>query len=159
MGDPQPRLKSLVAEDCFLRRVTRPKHVKDGVVMAEAFKDRYPTLSFTFQDDDLKTDAGLEAYREEKANDLESRDLPGICVLTHEDLTVRLEPPLPPRPDRDQTDEKYGHLHCCTDRPRDLQHREKMAKLAGKHPEWLRELVRFKRRRLRESQQQKSDES
>ena len=132
-------------EDSFLRRVSTKAAIKDGTVGWRAFDDQHPTLSFTFQDDDLQTGPGMQTYQRDKA--LPSGDLPGICKLTLYDLTESLRPPLPPRADRDPEDEKYGHLHCCTDCPVNDDHRRKMAKLATRNG-ILREFVRKGRRSL-----------
>jgi len=127
----QPTLGPFVAEDSFLRHVDREKRIKNGTVSQEVFKDKHETLSFTYQDEGLRTEAGLGQYQRDK--ELGSGDLPGLCKITFHDLTVSLQPPLPPRPDRNPDDEKYGHLHCCTDRPIDDVHRRKMAHLAERN--------------------------
>lgn len=133
---------SFVAEDCFLRHVDRRRYLKRGIVKPEAFDDHHENLSFTFQNAGLQTEAGLDQYQRDKA--LPSEDLPGICKLSFYDLTESLSPPLPPRRDPNPDDERYGHLHCCTDRPIDWGHRVQMAKLASRYGV-LREFVRRKK--------------
>ena len=130
MGD-HASVEPFVAEDCFLRHVAKPRCIKEGLVTWEAFHDRYATLSFTFQNEALRTQSGLDRYQRDKV--LPHGDLPGFCKLSFYDLTVSLEPPLPPRHDPVPEDEKYGHLHCCTYRPRDQVHCRKMAKLATRN--------------------------
>lgn len=129
MGD-QASLDPFVAEDSFLRRIDKKRYIAEGIIPWNVFDPRKNelTLSFTLRDERLETDEGLAKYRSDKA--LPSGDLPGICMLTFDDLTRGIKPPLPPRADHDHSDEIYGHLHCITDRPRDFDHAEKMAKLA-----------------------------
>ena len=119
-----------VAEDSFLRHVDRRRHIKNGTISWEVFRERAgeDALSFTYQDENLRVEAGLHQYQRDKR--LLYGDLPGLCRLTFRDLTESLEPPLPPRWDPAREDEKYGHLHCCTDLPRDHKHRVQMAHLA-----------------------------
>ena len=131
------------AGDCFLRRVSKPRAVRNNVVTWEAFSDSWDTLSFTSRDANLLTDHGLRQYQLDKA--LPRRDLPGICQLSFEDLAERLEPPLPPRNDPAPDDDKYGHLHCVTDRPYDEAHRIRMATLATEHGVLLNFVPRRKR--------------
>lgn len=133
MGD-QTSLGPFVAEDSFLRHIDRKRYIADDDTLSrEIFKPRAhePSLSFTYQDAGLKTSGGLDEYQRRKA--LPSKDLPGICRLTFYDLTVALEPPLPPRGERNPDDTEYGHLHCSTDPPRGDVHMEKMAKLATRN--------------------------
>ncbi len=113
-----------------MRHVDRKNRIKNGTVSQEVFKDKHVTLSFTYQDDALRTKDGLDQYQRDK--EFPHGDLPGLCKLTFHDLTVALEPPLPPRPDPVSEDEKYGHLHCCTDRPDETQRRT-MAALAERN--------------------------
>ncbi|MHC4091836.1 MAG: hypothetical protein ACYSVY_16480 [Planctomycetota bacterium] len=143
MGD-QPSLGPFFAEDGFLRRVDRKRRIADDIVTWEAFKPRESEahLSFTYEDDSLKTDEGLTAYHRAKA--LPRGDLPGICKLTFHDLTQALEPPLRPRPERDRSDEEYGHLHCVTDCPSDELHMRKMATLATRNGV-LRRFIRHRK--------------
>lgn len=105
----------------------------DGTISWEVFRPREdePSLSYTLQNESLRTSSGLEQYQRDK--ELPSGDLPGICKLTHYDLTEALQPPRPPRFEHDLADPKYGHLHCVTDRPHDDVHMEKMAKLATRN--------------------------
>ena len=135
-------LGPFVATDSFLRHVARERCIRAGLVTWEAFSDRHDTLSFTFQNDQLRTPTGLDRYHRTKA--LPSGDLPGLCKLSFHDLTVSLEPPHAPRHDPISEDEEYGHLHCCTDPPRDQEHCEKMAKLATRNGV-VREFVRHKK--------------
>lgn len=127
MGD-QASLDRFVATDFFLRRVSKKRLIKDEVVLAAAFDDKHETLSFTLQNEDLKTDLGLDTYQRAKV--LDSGDLPGLIGLSFLDLTISVCPPLHPRRELDEADASYGALHCCTDRPVDLGHREQLAKLA-----------------------------
>ena len=143
MGD-HASLGLFAAEDYFLRRIAKPRYIKDDESVSwEAFDDKQPTLSFTFQDNNLKTKDGLDEYQRYWA--YPSGDLLGLCKLSFYDLTVSLEPPLPPRHDPVPEDEKYGHLHCCTDPPRDQDHCEKMAKLAMRNGV-VRQFVKARRR-------------
>jgi hypothetical protein len=146
VGD-STRLGPFVADDSFLRHIDRKKRLMDdGTIAPEAFKPRNgeTSLSFTFQNKLLNSEAGLEHYQRDKV--LQSGDLPGICKLTFYDLTQALEPPLPPRSVPEPRDEKYGHLHCCTDCPRDQIHMAKMAKLATRNGV-LRPFVRSGKRK------------
>lgn len=124
-------LGPFVAEDSFLRHVANKRYMKKEMFSPNVFDDRHETLSFTFQTQHLHTDEGLDQYHEYK--ELPSGDLPGLCILTFHDLTVSLQPPLPPRQDPNPTDKRYGHLHCCTDRPADDAQRRAMAHLAKQH--------------------------
>lgn len=123
----------------------------------EAFKDSQPTptLSFTLQNSELRTPAGLKQFQRDKAIP-SSGDLPGICMLTYADLTDE-KINLPPRRDRDRDDEKYGHLHCCTDRPRHQLQMERMADLATKNGV-LCDMVRHKKRKRDAGQSRDSGE-
>ena len=138
-------LGSFCADDGFLRRSKR-KLVRDGLVAWQVFDPREidRTLSFTFQNDNLKTQQGIERFQLDKM--LKSGDLPGICLLTFGDLTKKLKPPLPPRYEPDEEDEKYGHLHCVTDLPRDQDHMRLLATLATDNGV-VRDFVRHKKRR------------
>jgi hypothetical protein len=111
--------------------VDRKRHIKKGTVSPEVFEDQHGTLSFTYQNERLRTEEGLDQYQRDKA--LKSGDLPGLCKLTFYDLTVTLRPKLLPRWHPVPEDEKYGRLHCCTDRPADDVHRRKMAHLAERN--------------------------
>lgn len=132
MGD-QASIGPFVADDSFLRRIDRKRHIHDDSVTWEAFKPRESeqSISFTYRDGSLNTQEGLQRYHRDRV--LPLGDLPGICKLAYYDLTVSLEPPLPPRSEPDLTDTKYGHLHCCTDCPRNEIHMEMMAKLATRY--------------------------
>lgn len=118
------------ASTSFLRRLSRRSHLRDRVVSADAFVDKHPTLSLTFRDERLRSDAGLQAYREAKR--LQYGDLPGLCELTYPDLTQRVFPPLPPWHERDPDDPSYGESHCNTDKPSSAQ-AEQMAALATRN--------------------------
>lgn len=133
MGD-QPTLKPFLPEDSFLRRVGTKRYLKDGLVSRDAFRPRNAeaSLSFTWQDESLRSEEALDEYQRHNALP-QSGDLPGLCRLTYHDLTVSLSPPLPPRHEPDDADPRFGHLHCATDLPRDELHMEKMAKLATRN--------------------------
>jgi hypothetical protein len=122
-------LKALGREDWFLRRVAYARYIKRGLVSAKAFECRpgEVSLSYTFQDVELRTGQGLDAYHVHSA--FPSGDLPGICTISFVDLVDRTKPPLPPRFDPDPDDARYGHLHCSTDCP-DRDNMERLAKLA-----------------------------
>ena len=130
--------------DSFLRRVSSRGAARDGVVQPRAFQAREgeESLSFTFQNWSLKSEAALVQYQARKV--LPRGDLPAICKLTFDDLTVALEPALPPRPHLDPEDEEYGHLHCLTSLPTSKTHQENMAKLATRNG-ILRDFVRASR--------------
>jgi hypothetical protein len=133
VGDDS-RLGRFIADDSFLRRIDRKNRITDdGLVMWQAFKPRdgESSLSYTYQDDVLKTAEGLRQYQIRKV--LPSGDLPGACKLTFYDLTQALEPSLPPRPEEDHADPHYGCLHCVTDVPQDHVHMDKLAKLATRN--------------------------
>lgn len=140
----RPSIGSFIADDSFLRRVDRKRRIRDGIVSPEVFTDKHATLSFTYQDAALSTMGGLDRYQRQKQ--LPHGDLPGLCKLTYHDLTVEIEPPLPPRTDPDPDDEDYGHLHCCTDQPIDDVQRRKMAHRAEQNG-IVREFVPRKRRK------------
>ena len=145
MGD-QANLGPFVAEDSFLRRIDRKRYVMDGGLVGWGVfqpREQEPSLSFTYQGEELKTDEGLSVYHEATA--LPSGDLPGICKLTFYDLSQSLDPPLPPRSEPDHADKDYGHLHCSTDCPRGQLHMEQMAKLASRNG-LLRPFVRSRKK-------------
>ena len=108
-----------------------------------AFKEKEPTLSFTFQDEVLRTPAGLGAYQAHFSK-LIGGTRPGIVWLSYEGLTTRLSPQLVPRhaPDT-ESDPVYGHLHCVTDAPHEKAQMELLAKLVndGQFGGVLREFV------------------
>lgn len=133
-----------VAHDSFLRRVGRKGDIKNGIIAPAVFKDKHETLSFTYQDDDLRTENGVSQYQLDKV--LRFGDLPGLCRLTFRDLTVDVQPALPPRFVLDPDDEKYGRLHCCTDQPNGDEQCEKMAELALRNG-IVREFVPKKKRK------------
>lgn len=143
MGN-QASVSSFAADDAFLRHVHKRSLIKDDLVHAEAFEDEHETLSFTLRAESLLSDEGIDQYHHDKA--LPSGDLPGLCQLYHRDFVDGVRPPLPPRHDPVPEDEKYGHLHCCTDRPIDRAHREQLAKLATRN-RVLREFVRHRKLR------------
>lgn len=147
MGE-HPSVGPFGATDSFLRRVDRKGYLKNGIVSSEVFKERQfeRTLSFTFQDLGLCSKSGIDQYQIDK--ELPSGDLPGICKLTWNDLTVSLEPPLPPRSVEDPGDKKYGHLHCCTDPPHNDEQRALMAYMAGRNA-IVRDFVRKRKRKDR----------
>lgn len=142
-----PGVDAFRDDDRFLRRIRFPDHIKRGLIQWRAFKDKDARLSFTFQDESLSCDSGLDAYRRYVGDRYLSGDLPGICWLSFHGLVARLEPPLEPRHNPDPTDEVYGHLHCSTDQPRDRAHMDLMAKLVhdGEHGGLLRDYVRATR--------------
>jgi hypothetical protein len=133
VGEQRRNLGPFVAEDSFLRHADRNRLFKDGTVSPEVFKLRKndSTLSFTYQDESLRDETALDQYQLDK--ELLSGDLPGLCKLTWNDLTVSLDPALPARHDPNSIDEKYGHLHCCTDPPRDDEQCSVMASLADRN--------------------------
>jgi hypothetical protein len=134
---------TLTAGDKFLRRVGLPGQVKRGVLSWRAFNDRDATFSLTFQDEGLCGEVGLTAYQEHFSGFI-GGNLPGLFWLLFEGLTTKLSPPLPPRYDPDSSDETYGHLHCCTEKPHNRDHMELLAKLVndGDNGGVLREFVK-----------------
>ncbi|MCH7924943.1 MAG: hypothetical protein IIC51_05360 [Planctomycetes bacterium] len=130
MGNDQAKVTHFINDDGFLRRVSSAGSVKNGVVDQKAFEPRQDekALSFTFQNESLQSDDAIRQYQLDI--EVKSGDLLGIFMLTFGDLTVKLEPPLPPRRTPDRSDAKYGGLHCSTDLPGNKDHREKMALLA-----------------------------
>ncbi len=131
----EARLAPFVAEDGFLRRTDKPRFIKDGVVSWEAFNPKFgePTLSFTYQPDDLRDEKDLREYQ--LYNAFKFGDLPGICRLTFLDFTENLTPPLPPWFKDDPDDERYGRLHCLTDLPTSQLQKEALATAASRHRE------------------------
>ncbi len=112
----------------FIRRFSKKSAVrKDRVVLPVAFAPgRDPTaLSFTLRDMTLQSIEALLRYRA-YFRIQPSGDLPGLCVLTHTNLTEDLRPPLPPRYREDEQDPVYGKLHHETDLPDETQ-RHQMA--------------------------------
>lgn len=126
----RPLVRALSREDWFLRRVAYNNHIKHDTVHWKAFRpEREETaLSYTLQAEDLGAADGIDRYQLYWV--FPSGDLPGICRLSYVNLTEDLEPPLPPWPDLDETDERYGHLHCHTDLPRDKDSMRRLAVLA-----------------------------
>jgi len=116
-------------DDWFIRRVASKKHIKPWHIHWRAFKPRKDerALSYTLQDEDLRTPAGIDRYQLHHV--LPKGDLPGLCRVSYVDLVERLSPPLPPRLTVDEDDDRYGHLHCSTDCP-DRDHMERLAKCA-----------------------------
>jgi hypothetical protein len=105
--------------------------MRRGLVLWRAFKEKAPTLSFTFQDGSLRNEIGLDRYRAHFAKFLDG-NLPGIVWLSFEGLSSKLSPPLVPRREPDEeTDAIYGHLHCVTDAPFDKRHMQLLAKLVN----------------------------
>lgn len=136
---------SFVDNDSFIRRTKGKNHIRNGVIKPAAFSDNHETLSLTYRNELLCTIEGVDEYQ--RKNQLPvSGDLPGLCMLTHHNLTKELNPPRPPRHEPEQTDPKYGHLHCVIDRPEDENHRSLMAFLAEKNTDLIRELVKDKNR-------------
>lgn len=130
---------TFASTDFFLRHIDRKRFVdSDETISADVFKprERETGLSFTHQGPLLCHPDSIAAYQ--MAKRLPSGDLPGICRLTWDDLSNKLDPPLPPRPAPINEDPVYGDLHCLTDCPRDEIHRDRMAKLATKHGLLLR---------------------
>lgn len=105
-------------------------------------RDGETSLSFTLQSDELVSDSAICKYQ--IAKELGSGDLPGICRLEHEDLARKVMPPLPPRWDPNDEDPGYGHLHCATAIPTDVQ-RHVMAAIATRYG-LVREFVPKKKR-------------
>ncbi len=146
MGD-EARVGLFVADDSFLRHIDKKRLVmSNGLLSHEVFKPREgePSLSFTYQDANLRTQRGLDQYQQDKV--LLHGDLPGICKLTFDDLTESLKPPLPPHLEVNDSDKWYGHLHYVTDCPLNESHMEQMAKLASRHG-LLRAFVKRQHRR------------
>jgi len=114
----------------FLRRVMLPDHFKHDLLLWRAFKDRDVRMSLTHRDDTLQKDEDIDAYHEyfsERARVV----LAAILWLSFIGLTRRVEPPLEPQLDPDDTDLVYGHLHCSTRAPHDKAHMQILAKLVN----------------------------
>jgi hypothetical protein len=145
MADP-PSLTPFQASDRFLRRVGLPDHMKRRIVHWRAFKEKDPTLSFTFQDESLRGEASLDRYQNHFSEHL-GGNLPGVVWLSFEGLTSRVNPPLVPRQDPNiDSDPVYGHLHCVTDAPRDKEQMQLLAKLVNDDDKFggiLREFVKL----------------
>ncbi len=130
----QPLLTPFQPSDRFLRRVGFSDHItRGGMLIWKAFKERDPTLSFTFQDETLRSDANLDRYQAYYSrSEFFNGNLPGIVWLSFEGLSLRVAPPLVPRQDPNiEEDPTYGHLHCVTDAPRDKAHMQILAKLVN----------------------------
>lgn len=134
----QAPLTTFAPQDEFLRRVRLRDHVKKGLVHWRAFKDNDIRMSWTYRDETLKSDQGIDAYHE-YFSELVGEPLPAILTFSCLGLGS-IQPPLLPMHDPDPEDRKYGHLHCSTDSPRDKPHREMLAKLVndGVHARILR---------------------
>lgn len=126
----EPALTRFADNDEFLRRVRLPDHIKNGMLQWRAFKDNDPRMSFTFRDEDLQTDIGLDAYHAYFSEQV-GVPLPAILRFTFHGLTRCVDPPLQPRHDPDPSDQRYGRLHCSTEAPHDKAHRELLAKLVN----------------------------
>ncbi len=130
----EPVVMRFAARDEFLRRVMFYDHFKRGLLYWRAFKDKDPRLSWTFRDEELRTDVGLDEYHAYFSERVGEK-LPAILRFTFHGLTKCIDPPLEPQHDRDDSDAKYGHLHCSTPAARDKDHMERLAKLVndGEH--------------------------
>jgi len=103
----------------YLRRFAKKRAVsKERQVLPAAFEPRRDedALSFTLRDGSLQSQEQLLQYQAHFSIQ-PSGDLPGLCFLTHCNLTEDLKPPLPPRYKEDETDPVYGKLHHQTDVP------------------------------------------
>lgn len=87
-------------------------------------------MSWTFRNDELGSDAGIDAYHAYFSKSF-GQSLPAILRFTYHGLTQRIDPPLEPRHDPDADDPIYGHLHCSTDPPHDKAHMQRLAKLVN----------------------------
>ena len=93
-------------------------------------------MSLTLRDDELKTEAGIETYRAyftvllQAATDTDD-EIPAILWFSYVGLARRIDPPLEPVHDLDESDERYGHLHCSVAAPEDKAHMEIIAKLVN----------------------------
>ncbi len=144
----QPCLTPFQASDRFLRRVGFSDHMKRRIVHWKAFKEKDPTLSFTFQDESLSSETSLDQYQTYYSrSEFFGGNLPGIVWLSFEGLFSRVSPPLVPRQDPNiEEDPAYGHLHCVTDAPRDREQMQILAKLVNDDDEFggiLREFVKL----------------
>lgn len=107
------------AERQYIRRFAKKRAVsKERQVLPTAFEPRpnEQGLSFTLRNRSLLTTTQLCQYQEHFRIQ-PSGDLPGLCFLTHTNLTEDLKPPLPPRYKEDEDDPVYGKLHYLTDLP------------------------------------------
>lgn len=103
-------------DDSFLRHANKKRHLRDGIVIAELFRDGHPELSFTFQDESLTSSESLDQYQRD--NVTPGGDWLGLCRLYYRDFTrVSLEPRWAP----DLNNERYGRLHCVTAAPTEDQ--------------------------------------
>ena len=87
-------------------------------------------MSWTWRKDELLTDKGVDEYHR-YWSDRVGESLPAILWFTYNGLTQRIDPPLNPEHDPTQDDERYGHLHCSTESPRDSDHMKLLAKLVN----------------------------
>lgn len=128
----EPGLSPFAADDQFLRRVLHHDQIKK-LVHWRAFKDGDPRLSLTYRNQWLKTDEGLDAYRK-YFSERAGTSLAGILWHSFHGLTRRVDPPLIPAHDPDESDPAYGDLHCSTQAP-DKAQMQLLAKLVndGEH--------------------------
>jgi len=111
------------ADRQYLRRFSKKRAVsRDRTVLPTAFEPRSdePALSFTLRDESLQSSRQLLCYRDH-FRILPSGDLPGLCFLTHANLTEGLKPPLLPWYKEDENDPVYGKLHYQTELPTEMQ--------------------------------------
>lgn len=115
--------------DEFLRRVRFANLIKRDIVAWQAFKEKDKRMSWTFRDQQLMSQLGLEAYHRYFSEQVVG-GLPAILRFTFFGLTQCINPPLQPEQDRDSGDPQYGHLHCSTGVPDEAQMRQ-LAKLVN----------------------------
>lgn len=117
-------------DDEFLRRVRFSDHFKRDRLHWRAFKDGDDRMSLTYRGETLQKPPDIDAYHEYFSQRVGS-PLSAILWLSFLGLMTRIEPPLEPHPDPDDTDPEYGHLHCSTPAPRDKAHMTLLAKLVN----------------------------
>ena len=113
----------------FLRRVKFKDQIKRSLLHWRAFRDGDRRMSLTYRDESLWTDDAIEEYQRYFSGDSET--LFAILRLTFLGLTREVQPPLSPQHDPDDTEPRYGHLHCSTPAPHDKPHMELLAKLVN----------------------------
>jgi hypothetical protein len=116
----------------YIRRLLKNAVKRDRTILPRAFSasPNDSSISFTLRGDVLQSEDQLRRYRKHKR--LNSGDLPGLCYLTHQNLTQDLKPPLPPRYQEDSEDTIYGTLHHETDVPDETQQND-LATKATQH--------------------------
>lgn len=125
-----PELTHFHEDDEFLRRVRFSDHFKRDLLYWRAFKDGDERMSLTFRDETLQGPVDIDAYHDYFSERVGTA-LAAILWLSFLGLLKHIEPPLEPQRDPDDSEPRYGHLHCSTPAPHDKAHMEILAKLVN----------------------------